>query len=161
MIELTDWLKAELVRRAEREAPLEACGVISAHPGPSDRQGSRIGLWEARNAAQEPETSFVLDPAEQMRILTRIWEGGEDIVGIYHSHPHSSAKPSERDRLVARSHLVPVTWVIVGLGQCTTCGGAGDVPGAFDDYTSGGLMLCPACGGADPPAPDFFVGELT
>lgn len=30
---------------------------------------------------------------------------------------------------------------------CWTCGGSGDVPGAFDDDTSGGTKVCPGCNG--------------
>lgn len=153
MIELTDWLRDELIRRADREAPLEACGLIS-RARKVDARGKRpISLWEAENVAGEPETSFLIDPKEQTEILMQIWKGAGDLVGVYHSHPRGPATPSETDLTIARGHLVPLTWVIVG--RCTECDGAG----SWSDWNGeeGGGGPCGACG---ETGFDFFAGEL-
>lgn len=125
MIELTDDLRAELVQRAEQEAPQEACGLLS---GPQPRRGVVTGptrLWPTQNAAAHPETTFFIDPDEQLRVLEEIWAGGEELAGVFHSHPRSAPTPSDRDRAMATAierirpkQATPLVWVIVGLPPC-------------------------------------------
>lgn len=134
MIELTDALRAEMVQRAEQKAPEEACALLS---GPSTRRGEVTGptrLWWAQNAAASPETSFFIDPDEQLRILEEIWAGGEELAGVFHSHPRSAPTPSNRDRSMATAierirpqPAEPLVWVIVGLPRCPRgCNGSTD-----------------------------------
>jgi desampylase len=158
-IELTDWLRAELIRRAEAEAPNECCGLISRSSWADPVAPGRIHLWAAENASDRPDDSFYIATAVQLRILQEIEAQGQQLVGIYHSHPKSPPTPSPTDRVMAEG-WPGVTWVIVGFPVCGRCGGAGDVPGDFASDASGGLMLCPDCGGADP-VPDFWVGTLS
>lgn len=174
MIELTDWLRAELTRRADQEAPQEAVGLIS-RPSKADTRGRQpISLWSAENAAEEPETSFLIAPDEQAAILRQIWGRGEDLVGIFHSHPSSSPDPSERDRAVAAgiqsmrpAGAPPLTWVIVGSQSCPHCEdgaeccgnylGTGECCAAL--YGTDRLVPCRSCGGAEVVV-DFWIGEL-
>lgn len=174
MIELTDWLRSELTRRAEQEAPQEACGLISAPNGRTKGSRPGIGLWAARNAAEAPETSFLIAPQDQTAILKQIWGRGEDLVGLYHSHPRQGPEPSERDRAIAAaiqsmrpSSAPALTWVIVG--KCQECFGTGiagfdlsaprPAPPQGFDVRLPPMVDCPACEG-DSDAVDFWIGEL-
>lgn len=51
-------------------------------------------IWYVTNMASNPKTSFFMDPDDSMYIqrTTR-----DMILGIFHSHPGGSVKPSEHD----------------------------------------------------------------
>lgn len=119
MIELTPWLEAELERRARAEAPEECCGLIGSKDG-------KIGLWGAENVAGEPLHSFMISPATQFEILRQMKARGEELAGVYHSHPVTGPEPSQRDREIAAvltALAVDLTWVIIGFSM------PGDVDG--------------------------------
>jgi proteasome lid subunit RPN8/RPN11 len=107
VIELTDWLQEELERRATAAAPEEACGLIG-------RGKFGLGLYAAKNVAESPTDSFVIAPTDQAAILETMERRGEQLVGLYHSHPKGDAWPSERDRAFA-AELPPLTWIIVSV----------------------------------------------
>jgi proteasome lid subunit RPN8/RPN11 len=54
-----------------------------------------------RNMDQSP-MSYRLDPMEQLRVTKEIEETGSELWGIYHTHTHTEAYPSETDRDRAR-----------------------------------------------------------
>ena len=146
-MQLDEQLRTEMVALAEQEAPREAVALLSQPKRTPDGQTPTVTLHQAKNASEEPETSFLIHPAEQTLLLTEIWRAGEELVGIFHSHPRSSPEPSERDRAIAAGHPQPLTWVIVGLPKCSRgCNGSTDA-------------RCPECkdwGYVER----FWVGEL-
>ncbi len=76
------------------------------------REGEVLQAVEARNLAEDPNR-FLLDPQDHIDIRRRARAEGLAVVGFYHSHPHTSARPSETDRAEAvyPGHL----YLIVGL----------------------------------------------
>jgi proteasome lid subunit RPN8/RPN11 len=171
VIELTEDLTAELIGRARAEAPQEACGLIGVGRG-------EITLYRAENAAERPQESFVIAPKEQLRLIRSIEDVGQELRGIYHSHPQGPAVPSPRDKEIAKS-WPGLTWVIVGLGgvsECPYCEGGviTDVePECCGNTTSSGECRgdcavprqvekpCPSCGGAgEHGTPAVFAGLL-
>jgi hypothetical protein len=92
-----------------------------------------------------------------------MWGRGEDLVGLYHSHPRQGPEPSERDREIARAiqSMRPpaaqlLTWVIVGRIPCEECGFEGvlfdldaprPAPPQGFDVTLPPLKDCPECEG--------------
>ncbi len=66
----------------------------------------------ARNIAGEP-ARFLIDPVDHIRARRDAYDSGLDVVGFYHSHPHSAPVPSETDLAEATypNHL----YAIVGL----------------------------------------------
>lgn len=91
MAELSDVLFKEVVEQGLREFPNECCGVIAA------ASGVPVKVFTMRNADASPVT-YRLDPKEQLRVWDELDEQGWDLWGIYHSHTHSEAYPSETDR---------------------------------------------------------------
>jgi [CysO sulfur-carrier protein]-S-L-cysteine hydrolase len=54
-----------------------------------------------------------MDPREQLGAFRDMDANGEELVGIYHSHPASQAYPSPTDR--AESHYPDAVYVLVSL----------------------------------------------
>lgn len=79
-----------MIAHARAEAPLEACGIIG---GSGERA---LRFYPARNADRSP-VRYTVHPEDQLRILWELEERGEELWGIFHSHPRSEAYPSPTD----------------------------------------------------------------
>ena len=95
MLELDTLLANEIVEHGLREFPNEACGLIAGV------DGSAVKVFTMRNVDESP-MSYRLDPNEQLRVTKEIEETGSELWGIYHTHTHTEAYPSETDRDRAR-----------------------------------------------------------
>lgn len=95
---------AEIMAHARAEHPLEACGILATDQG---------GLRHIPMAnAEQSATLFAFDPVEQLAVYQKLDDVGEDVVAVWHSHPHSEAFPSARDVAYADPD---VTHLIVSL----------------------------------------------
>jgi len=85
----------EAIRRhAESASPRECCGVLVG------RDDEILQAIEARNLATDPNR-YLLDPADHIAIRRTARASGLAVVGFYHSHPHSAARPSATDQAEA------------------------------------------------------------
>ena len=94
----------------ESNRPFEACGVLVG----SQEEGT-ITVKQAvpvKNS-NRTECSFELDPTEFFNAWNGAEKEGLDIVGVYHTHPSSPAKPSawDKDTMQNTSDI----WVIAGI----------------------------------------------
>ena len=89
--ELDAVLFKEIVEQGLREFPNECCGVIAA-----DASGRPFRVVPMRNADASPVT-YRLDGREQLKVFNELDDNGWTLWGIYHSHTHSEAYPSETD----------------------------------------------------------------
>lgn len=80
-----------LLTEAQHSPAKEVCGLISS------RNGEPFHVYPVRNASGTPETLFAMDASAQIDAMRRMREQGEELFGIYHSHPHSPAIPSRED----------------------------------------------------------------
>jgi proteasome lid subunit RPN8/RPN11 len=97
----------ELFRELRGAFPNEACGYLAGKDALVSRVlpiGNIAGTEDvARMSGQlvsdfpAPTTGFVMDPRDQLRALRGVDDAGEDVLAIYHTHPHSRPYPSERD----------------------------------------------------------------
>jgi proteasome lid subunit RPN8/RPN11 len=94
VIELDQVFFKEIVEQGLREFPNEACGLIAA------AGGAPVKVFAMTNMDSSP-VSYRLDPREQLQAFDEIDEQGWDLFGIYHTHTHSEAYPSETDRTQA------------------------------------------------------------
>ena len=69
------------------------------------------------NVHPTPTTRYVIDPREQLSAFRSIEAAGEELVGIYHSHPLSQPYPSPTDR--AEAHYPDTVYVLVSLRTAT------------------------------------------
>lgn len=108
MIELRCEQIQQIIAHARAEAPLEAGGLLAG-------SGAIVERVYPMENTDRSETSFLLNPEEQYRVFVEIEELGYDLVGIYHSHPHSAAYPSARD--VEMAYYPEAVYVIVSLAS--------------------------------------------
>ena len=96
-----------IVAHAREAAPAECCGLLL---------GTASTVAEAArmtNIADDPGSRFVIDPKDHIDGRRRARTRGHEVVGFYHSHPLSPARPSPADLAEAAypGHL----YVIVSL----------------------------------------------
>jgi proteasome lid subunit RPN8/RPN11 len=105
---LSRGVHADLVAHARETAPAECCGLLIG-AGQSITHAVRT-----RNVAADPNR-FEIDPGDHIR-ARREWRArGLDVLGFYHSHPHSPALPSARD--LAEALYPDHLYVIVSLAN--------------------------------------------
>jgi proteasome lid subunit RPN8/RPN11 len=93
VIEIPQDLRDQMVAHAHREFPNEACGLLA---GAGD--GGRAEHFFPMSNADHSPVTYRLDPKEQIDTFNEIDEKGWELLGIFHSHTHSEAYPSETDR---------------------------------------------------------------
>ncbi|MGO9179548.1 MAG: Mov34/MPN/PAD-1 family protein [Candidatus Limnocylindrales bacterium] len=88
-------LRDELVDWARRGYPNEACGIVSADRS-HDEGGGASRFHGLTNAAASPYR-YLIDPAEQLRLMLELDDAGHVVWGVFHSHVRSPAEPSPTD----------------------------------------------------------------
>ena len=71
-------------------APNEACGMLGGKDGRVEK------AYCMMNAKPGPDY-YEMDPEEQFRVMKEIRDSGLELIGLFHSHPHSKAYPSSVD----------------------------------------------------------------
>ncbi len=95
-----------ILAHAERDAPIEACGYLFGVQG-------RITRCFPMTNAEGREDHFIFDPKEQFEAYKTAREWGLEIIGAYHSHPATPARPSPEDIRLAFDP--EILYVIVSL----------------------------------------------
>jgi proteasome lid subunit RPN8/RPN11 len=90
MVTVDGILFESMAEHGLREFPNEACGVLAGREGVPER------FFPMRNLDASP-VSYRLDPNEQLRVFDELDDSGHDLVGIFHTHTHSEAYPSDTD----------------------------------------------------------------
>ncbi|VVB97624.1 Desampylase [uncultured archaeon] len=101
----------ELIQ-AELEAnkPFEACGVlIGTIIGSTALVEKALPVTNAKRTRR----SFELDPKEHYNAWNEAEKNGREIVGVFHTHPVSSAVPSLWDRETMQNETS--VWLIAGV----------------------------------------------
>jgi [CysO sulfur-carrier protein]-S-L-cysteine hydrolase len=89
-VKISRQLIDEMVAHAREDLPNECCGMIGGRDGEASR------VLRVENAAASP-LRYEMDPQGQFDALKSIEDGGEELLGIYHSHTKSAAYPSQTD----------------------------------------------------------------
>jgi len=67
--------------------PFEQCGFID----------SNQDIWYVPNIHQHPTHNFLMETEECERIFNYIFGRGDNIIGVFHTHPNNVPWPSPRD----------------------------------------------------------------
>jgi proteasome lid subunit RPN8/RPN11 len=80
----------EMISHAHSEAPRECCGILAG------KNGRAVKLYRTTNS-EHSSIGYNIEPYELIKIYHEIEANGWELLGIYHSHPHSEAYPSAID----------------------------------------------------------------
>lgn len=111
MLSISRDLYDQIIDHAQEGTPAEICGILGGQFGGGTSTVQSV--HRARNVAAQPETRYAIDPKQQLELMERIEDLGEDVVGFYHSHPSGPAQPSPTD--VTRATWDNRSYVIVNL----------------------------------------------
>ncbi len=98
-----------ILAELEANKPYEACGVLLG------TINGNVALVEKAlpvTNSKRTRRSFELDPKEHYNAWNEAERSGKEIVGVYHTHPVSSAVPSLWDRETMEND--PSVWLIAG-----------------------------------------------
>lgn len=95
-----------VIAHARAEAPAECCGMLIGRGAAIDE------AVRANNIAAGP-ARFCIDPKDHIDARRDARARGLEVLGFYHSHPHSPAWPSETD--VAEAAYPDAVHLIVSL----------------------------------------------
>jgi proteasome lid subunit RPN8/RPN11 len=84
----------EMVEHGLAAFPNESCGLLAG------KEGRPVKFFPMTNRDASPVT-YRLDPKEQLHVFDALDEQGWELLGIFHTHTHSEAYPSETDRTQA------------------------------------------------------------
>jgi proteasome lid subunit RPN8/RPN11 len=107
-VRLPPHVEAAIVAHARQENPAECCGLLL---GLGDEVVEAVPTL---NRAADPRRHYLVDPQEHFQTIRRARERSLQVIGVYHSHPRSSAAPSATDEDEAFSHFI---FLIIGLRQ--------------------------------------------
>lgn len=109
MLRLKPAQVAEMLAHAREGAPEEICGLLAG------KDGQVLRVYRGTNIAASRRVRYELEPRQQLEIMLAIEAAGEQMIGIYHSHPMSPAYPSCTDQALA--FYPESVYVIVSLAE--------------------------------------------
>ncbi len=104
-------LRQELIEHAQEGDPDEVCGMLAGRDGrvervfwvqnTADEVTADSGVFRDRAtgvaAPGRRAVHYYMDPRDQLRVYNEIDDLGLDLIGYYHSHTHTEARPSPTD----------------------------------------------------------------
>ena len=104
---LTQDQKQILIEHAKKTAPAESCALLFGHEKSGTSTVKEVFLTQ--NTEDSP-VNFTISNEELLTGYKEAEAKGLEVIGIFHSHPHSEAIPSSTDRKFMT--INPVVWVI-------------------------------------------------
>lgn len=111
LVDVPAQIEEAMVSHAYWCHPQEACGLLAADPD------GRLRMAYPLTNVLASSTNYTIDPTEHFRALKHAERQGWELVGAFHSHPHSEAYPSATD-----VQLAPEPgwlYILVGLEDLT------------------------------------------
>lgn len=98
----------EMIEHCINCLPDEACGILAG-------SGEQVSAIHKMTNSDSSPVSYMMDTAEQFRVMKEMRSEGQKMVAIFHSHPVSEPRPSQKDRDLA--FYDDAAYVIVGLSS--------------------------------------------
>ena len=80
----------QLLDQARKHQPIEACGILGG-------RGDRVETFHPMTNTDNSADHFLMDPAEQFKVIKALRATGQRMLAVHHSHPASPARPSAED----------------------------------------------------------------
>lgn len=87
-----------ILEYSRQQAPLEACGLIGGFAETGSKVVQKVCFL---NNLDQSSEHFSMDPKEQFAAVKEMRRSGWVLLGNFHSHPASPARPSEEDKRLA------------------------------------------------------------
>ena len=98
-----------LIQHSEKYQPNESCAMLlGIH---SDQQWNVKEVFLTRNAHIDSGTSFIITPEELLQGYQLAEKKQLELVGVFHSHPNSTASPSNLDKKFMKANG-DIPWII-------------------------------------------------
>jgi proteasome lid subunit RPN8/RPN11 len=146
-VHLPSPLLVETIRHCTANHPKEACGLLLGRRSEAGIYVRQAVVCANQLATTEQAGGFSIDALELLRIELAASNSGEQVVGLYHSHCDTPARPSAADYAAAR-HWPDLLWLIVS----TSSSGATDYSAWWPGER--GLSKVPM---TQPPAPSVLL----
>jgi [CysO sulfur-carrier protein]-S-L-cysteine hydrolase len=108
VVRIPQVIYTEILAQVVAGYPNEACGALGS------KDGRVVKHYPTINAAEHPGDFSIIDPEDLLRIYDDIDEYDGEMI-YYHSHPHSEAYPSQRDKEWAKRNKL---YYIIFSHQC-------------------------------------------
>ena len=96
-----------LIDHSTKSHPNESCAMLL---GTYDNQQWNVKKVFLTNNMEKSETNFTISPEELLHGHQLAEKKQLELVGVFHSHPNSSAIPSDTDKKFMKGN--PVPWII-------------------------------------------------
>jgi [CysO sulfur-carrier protein]-S-L-cysteine hydrolase len=113
VLQLTSRSYAEMIAHAYDGLPMEACGLIVGTPGGASNSTAKCARFVATGNDANSSKVYTIPPKAHLRAELGAEEDGYEIIGVMHSHTHTTAYPSPTD--VAQAPDPGWHYVIVSL----------------------------------------------
>lgn len=97
-IHLTAKQKQSIEAHGEDTFPNECCGFLLGTVCDHTKQVASLLQVDNAREGEAQHNRFLISPQDFMRAEKEARMAGIDVIGIYHSHPDDSARPSQYDR---------------------------------------------------------------
>jgi proteasome lid subunit RPN8/RPN11 len=108
MIRIPKSIYQRMIEHAQKDAPLECCGILGGKEKTVER------AFELQNM-EGSSIRYLMSPQEQLRAFEEMEKESIEMVAIYHSHPHTIPFPSETD--VRMAFYPEVSSIIISLKE--------------------------------------------
>ena len=106
-LQLGPGLLEELIQDAKHAYPRESCGLLVG-------RGAAERFIAVKNISAS-SSEYEMDPAELIRAFRGLRESGEQLLAIYHSHPHGPAELSRKD--IERAYYPEAAQLVISLSD--------------------------------------------
>jgi proteasome lid subunit RPN8/RPN11 len=107
-VTLAPGILEDVIEHAKKSYPSEGCGFLVGRHS-ADR------FIAMTNVSAFAEKQYEIDPAELIHTLREMRDSGEQLIAVYHSHPHGPAEPSKTD--IDRAYYPEAAHLIVSLAD--------------------------------------------
>jgi proteasome lid subunit RPN8/RPN11 len=112
MLKISAGQRRELIELARAALPNEACGLLAGKIQGEEKILEEI--YGLKNIDESPE-HFSMAPEDQFRVIADMRKKGLSLLGNFHSHPDTPARPSEEDIRLAFDPSL--SYVIISLHE--------------------------------------------
>lgn len=98
MLQISHGLLSRIWRHGEAQYPEEGAGLLLGRIDDEGRMAEQLLPLENKFQREARGNRYLIEPIDMLDAEQQAEELGLDVIGVFHSHPDHSAKPSEYDR---------------------------------------------------------------